>query len=118
MAVVCLVLVDNRLWTVVPLRDVAWMFWELAISRTGRRSTGTRNAGYRGRANEQSSHAASNNQAHICLCRCLTKLTILGLAGAVVWLGQVALHTGTGVRAIGVRAGLTAGAVRAALIEV
>ena len=41
MAVVCLVLVDSRLWTVVPLREVAWMFWELAMSRTGRRSTGT-----------------------------------------------------------------------------
>ena len=48
MAVVCLVLADSRLWTVMPLSEVAWMFWELAINRTGRRSTGTEGRGGEG----------------------------------------------------------------------
>lgn len=49
---------------------------------------------------------------------CLTVLTILGLAGAIVWLRQVAFHTGTGVGSFGVSTVLTAGPVQAALIKV
>lgn len=45
-------------------------------------------------------------------------LTILGLAGAVVWLRQVALHTGAAVGAFSVCTGLTAGPVHSALIKI
>jgi len=77
MAVVCLVLVDNRLWTVVPLREVAWMFWELAISRTGRRSTGTRKTTWTEtvsarRPTERNTHPVmllSDAAHHFWLCR-------------------------------------------------
>lgn len=51
-------------------------------------------------------------------CSCLLVLTILGLARAVVRLGQVALHTGAGVGAFGVSTGLTAGPVHSALIKI
>ena len=44
--------------------------------------------------------------------------TVLGLAGAVVGLGEVALHAGAGVRPVGVGTGLAAGPVHTALIEV
>lgn len=44
--------------------------------------------------------------------------TILGLAGAVVWLRQVTLHTGACVGAVSVDTGLTAGPIHTALIEV
>lgn len=41
MAVVCRVLVGVMVDTWAPLRYVARMFWELAISSTGGRSTGS-----------------------------------------------------------------------------
>ena len=48
----------------------------------------------------------------------MSSLTVLGLAGAVVGLQQVALHTGADVGALGVGARLAAGAVHHALVEV
>lgn len=48
----------------------------------------------------------------------VTPLTILGLAGAVVWLQQVTFHTAAGEGAICVGAELAAGAVHRALVEV
>lgn len=49
---------------------------------------------------------------------CYVCLTILGLAGAVVWLNQISFHTGAGVRAVCVSALLTAGAVHRTLIKI
>ena len=49
---------------------------------------------------------------------CRLVLTILGLAGAVVWLRQVALHAGAGVGAFSVGTGLTACPVYSALIKI
>ena len=45
-------------------------------------------------------------------------LTVLGLAGPVVGLQQVALHTAAEVGALGVGACLAAGSVHHALVEV
>lgn len=45
-------------------------------------------------------------------------LTVLGLAGAVVWLGQVALNTGAAVGAVSICTGLTAGPVNSAFIKI
>lgn len=44
--------------------------------------------------------------------------TIFGLAGAVVGLRQVALHTAAGVRALCVGTGLAAGPVHTALVKI
>lgn len=44
--------------------------------------------------------------------------TILGFAGAVVWLQEVTLHTAAGVRALTVGARLAASPVHVALIKI
>lgn len=44
--------------------------------------------------------------------------TVLGLAGAIVWLRQVSFHAGAGVAAVGVGTGLAAGPVHTALIKI
>lgn len=64
---------------------------------------------------EQEEHEQNIFKVFIC---CQLVLTILGLAGAVVWLRQVALHAGTGVGAFRIGTGLTAGPVHSALIKI
>lgn len=67
---------------------------------------------------EQNIPTVSVKLAYIQSCCCLLVLTILGLARTVVWLGQVALHTGAGVGAFSVGTGLAAGPIHSAFIKV
>lgn len=55
---------------------------------------------------------------YIQFCSSLRVLTILGLARAIVWLRQIALHTGTGVATISVGTRLTASPIQTALIKI
>lgn len=49
---------------------------------------------------------------------CVQVRTVLGLAGAIVRLGQISFHAGAGVAAVSVGTGLAAGPVHTALIKI